>query len=141
MKLVIQTQYTENYGAHDWNGEGECPQYWKFKGGSTYVIENVDVDEASHISCQVTPLIEYADYGSKEYVLDSTLEADDAVVCEEWESPWILQRNGYGVYVASRKAFGGNEIESYVMMPGGERTEYIRYMPTLTTIPESELVA
>jgi hypothetical protein len=29
----------ENYGAHDWDGEGECPQYWKFKGGSDYVVK------------------------------------------------------------------------------------------------------
>ena len=28
MKLVIQTQYKENYGYHDWDGKGECPQYW-----------------------------------------------------------------------------------------------------------------
>ena len=41
MKLHIQTQYMENYGAHDWDGEGECPQYWKFKGGSSYKITNV----------------------------------------------------------------------------------------------------
>ena len=39
MKLVIHTQFKENYGAHDWDGKGECPQYWKFKGGSTYVVE------------------------------------------------------------------------------------------------------
>ena len=39
MKLVIHTQFKENYGAYDWDGKGECPQYWKFKGGSTYVVE------------------------------------------------------------------------------------------------------
>jgi len=47
MKLVIQTQFKENYGAHDWDGKGECPQYWKFKGGETYVFANLipnDVD-------------------------------------------------------------------------------------------------
>lgn len=38
-KLLISTQYMENYGAHDWDGTGECPQYWKFKGGSEYVIK------------------------------------------------------------------------------------------------------
>ena len=37
MKLVIYTQFRENYGAHDWDGEGECPQRWKYKGGDTYV--------------------------------------------------------------------------------------------------------
>ena len=40
MKLLISTQNYENYGAHDWDGVGECPQYWKAKGGSDYVIKN-----------------------------------------------------------------------------------------------------
>ena len=39
MKLLIQTQVYENYGAHDWDGTGECPQYWKAKGGSDYVVK------------------------------------------------------------------------------------------------------
>ena len=36
MQLLITTQIQENYGAHDWDGEGACPQYWKFKGGQDY---------------------------------------------------------------------------------------------------------
>jgi hypothetical protein len=36
MQLLITTQIQENYGAHDWDGEGQCPQYWKFKGGNDY---------------------------------------------------------------------------------------------------------
>jgi hypothetical protein len=36
MQLLIETQIRENYGAHDWDGEGQCPQYWKFKGGESY---------------------------------------------------------------------------------------------------------
>ena len=36
MQLLITTQVQENYGAHDWDGEGACPQYWKFKGGNDY---------------------------------------------------------------------------------------------------------
>lgn len=39
-KLLITTQVYENYGAHDWDGEGVCPQYWKAKGGCDYVIKN-----------------------------------------------------------------------------------------------------
>jgi hypothetical protein len=38
MKLHIFTQYQENYGAHDWDGTGQCPQYWKFKGGQDYFV-------------------------------------------------------------------------------------------------------
>ena len=35
-RVVITTQVYENYGAHCWDGEGECPQHWKAKGGSEY---------------------------------------------------------------------------------------------------------
>jgi len=54
MKLVIETQVYENYGAHDWDGTGECPQYWKAKGGSDYVIKNFkggDEDAIKAIFC------------------------------------------------------------------------------------------
>ena len=30
--VIIQTQYRENYGAHEWNSKGDCPQFWKDKG-------------------------------------------------------------------------------------------------------------
>lgn len=35
-RLVITTQVYENYGSHAWDGKGECPQYWKAKGGNEY---------------------------------------------------------------------------------------------------------
>ena len=39
--VVISTQVMENYGAHDWDGEGECPQYWKPKFGDDYIVTDV----------------------------------------------------------------------------------------------------
>jgi hypothetical protein len=80
VKLVIETQYNENYGAHNWNGEGECPQYWKSKGGSTYVVENF-VPDFDDLSNQVAKLIvlakiEHRDEASEEYVIDWTVEDD-----------------------------------------------------------------
>ena len=42
MKLVISTQTRENYGAHDWNGVGTVPQYWKNKGGSEYIVDDIE---------------------------------------------------------------------------------------------------
>jgi hypothetical protein len=38
-KLLISTQIYENYGAHDWDGKGQCPSYWKAKGGNDYVVK------------------------------------------------------------------------------------------------------
>lgn len=43
MMLVITTQTQENYGAHDWDGVGECPQYWKFKGGQEVKVTGVEL--------------------------------------------------------------------------------------------------
>jgi len=43
--VVAVYQYRENYGAHAWNGEGECPQYWKNKGGHEEVVAD-DITQA-----------------------------------------------------------------------------------------------
>jgi hypothetical protein len=78
MKLHIITQYMENYGAHDWDGEGECPQYWKMKGGEDYFILNVDSDaEAESAIAQVRGDIEWNDIGSRQYIIGYGLVAND----------------------------------------------------------------
>jgi len=44
--LYASGQYSENYGSHDWDGEGQCPQHWKYKGSSEVkVMENVTLAE------------------------------------------------------------------------------------------------
>ncbi len=76
MMLVIRTQFMENYGAHDWDGTGECPQYWKMKGGSEYKITNVplNIDYQEVVSmANVEKDNEYC----REYILDWSMEADD----------------------------------------------------------------
>jgi hypothetical protein len=50
MKLLIQTQIYENYGAHDWDGIGECPQYWKAKGGDDYVVKNFQGNDTAAVT-------------------------------------------------------------------------------------------
>ena len=46
MITLVSTQCRENYGSHDWDGKGECPQYWKNKGGETYILHGVPADLA-----------------------------------------------------------------------------------------------
>jgi len=85
MKLLITTQYMENYGAHDWDGEGECPQYWKFKGGQDYFLMidgfNPDHEFADKrlqmIVDGVRGQIEWDDVGSRQYVVGYDIVADD----------------------------------------------------------------
>lgn len=96
MRIVFHTQIRENYGAHDWDGEGECPQYWKYKGGNTYVVAcdlNQAMDKAfwERASNAVT---EDGDY-FQEYVISSELVDDiDYVESEhvaEWDAPYYLR--------------------------------------------------
>lgn len=105
MKLVITTQYQENYGAHDWDGKGSCPQYWKMKGGSTYVVENLtpaQCRKAIESGCPtLRGLIEYADEGSREDVVDVSIMDDDEKVCEDWDTVTKMSFEG-GKWVARK---------------------------------------
>ena len=43
MKFVVSTQTLENYGAHCEDGKFSSGNaYWKFKGGSDYVVSGVE---------------------------------------------------------------------------------------------------
>jgi hypothetical protein len=82
--LVIDTQFRENYAAHDWDGEGACPQRWKDKGGSSYKIP-VEFDQdyewaevyVDRILEQVRSKLEWSDDYSEQYILGWHVEADD----------------------------------------------------------------
>ena len=76
MMLVIRTQYMENYGAHDWDGTGECPQYWKMKGGSEYKITNVPLNIDYQEVVSMANVERDNDY-CREYILEWSMEADD----------------------------------------------------------------
>ena len=77
--VVATLAYRENYGAHDWDGEGECPQYWKCKGDSEQVIlTGLTVEQVS----------EYGPAGLAELVRANVTEtADDYVeyTLRDWE--------------------------------------------------------
>ena len=86
MKLVISTQFKENYGAHDWNGTGECPQYWKFKGGSEYIIDGIEqhikLDDMFGKKCEmvvdsISWKIEYSSEYAEEFIIGWSIEEDD----------------------------------------------------------------
>jgi hypothetical protein len=76
MKLLITTQVYENYGAHDWDGVGECPQYWKAKGGSDYVVKRFKGDPTTAVMA-LRDQIEESNEGYRESIIDFRLVADD----------------------------------------------------------------
>ena len=78
MKLLITTQIQENYGAHDWDGEGACPQYWKFKGGNDYVVKKFkDVNTATDTVMALRSQIESDNCAFREWVINWEVVADD----------------------------------------------------------------
>ena len=82
-KLLIQTQYQENYAAHDWDGQGECPQYWKFKGGEDYFVLNVNPNRAAETVEAVRGQVECDTNYSRSTVINWQLVADDFVTEDE----------------------------------------------------------
>ena len=68
-KLLITTQVYENYGAHDWDGAGACPQYWKAKGGSDYVVKNVNVNTVTETVMALRSQIEQDNQAFREKII------------------------------------------------------------------------
>lgn len=83
MKLLIETQVYENYGAHDWDGEGECPQYWKAKGGDTYFVMDVEPGTEERVVETVRDQVEFSNPIAQEYIIDYCLVDDDFMTRDE----------------------------------------------------------
>jgi hypothetical protein len=93
MKLVIQTQYKENYAAHDDTYvAGVSEDYWKFKGGETIVIHDLTTEQvaASGFWDQLYSCIESSDNYQQEYILSDDLiddrDFDESKHIEHWET-------------------------------------------------------
>lgn len=78
MMLVISTQVYENYGSHGWDGQGECPQYWKAKGGCEYKILDIplNIDYNNLVRFALTG-IEQNNEGFRETMVSWSIESDD----------------------------------------------------------------
>ncbi len=77
-KLLITTQVYENYGAHDWDGVGECPQYWKAKGGNDYVVKKFkDINKVTETVMALRGQIEQSNDGFRETIIGWKIVAND----------------------------------------------------------------
>jgi len=103
MQLLITTQTQENYGAHDWDGVGECPQYWKFKGGQDYkyslgsTLRNADTIQ--EIVEYFRPRIEEDNDYYRNHIIGYEVVADDYLT--EFEQSQ-LEYEGRIAYPATR---------------------------------------
>ena len=77
MKLYIFTQDQENYGAHDWDGVGQCPQYWKAKGGNDYVVKRININKVTETVMALRGQIEQDNDGFRETIIGWEVVADD----------------------------------------------------------------
>ena len=127
MKLVIQTQYCENYGSAD-------KPFWKFKGGETYIVENLNPAQAERILSHGIPtlkaLIEYKNSMSEESIIYYRIVEDDVVVCDEWEAPNMLSwENNTWVCRQVQPNDGSfrkpvvSKVTKYTMNMGGDKSD------------------
>ena len=78
MMIVISTQDYENYAAHDWDGNGVCPNRWKAKGGSEYKITGVPSNVDPHeVVEMVRDEIERNDHYFQTTILGYDTKSDD----------------------------------------------------------------
>jgi general stress protein 26 len=135
MKLVINTQYRENYAAHDEDYvHGVSEAYWKFKGGTTYVVPNfTDSVNITEVMKNLTTLIEYGNAGSEEYILGYEIFEDKAKVCENWETVtqvFFNTDNVTALKVTDNREDGWmrseilEKTEAWKMLPNSERQDY-----------------
>ena len=76
-KLLITTQVYENYGAHDWDGVGECPQYWKAKGGNDYVVKKFkDLNKVTETVMALRSQIEQDNQAFRETIIGWEIVGD-----------------------------------------------------------------
>jgi len=139
-KLVINTQYRENYSFDNDGYPVEGPEaHWKYKGGSAYVVEGLTSGMINKIGQngipELTKLLEYKNAASEEYFIDWESAEDDAVVCEEWETPIVLvfdreHQEWTAIKVTNNDEMGymRSEIkmktEKWTMLEGQERDDY-----------------
>jgi len=76
-KLLISTQVRENYGAHQWDGEGICPQYWKNKDGNDYFVMDVNINKVEETFKGVVAQCECSDEYYTEQVINWEVVPDD----------------------------------------------------------------
>ena len=144
MKLLINTQYKENYACHNEDYvHGVSEPYWKYKGGSAYVLENVVSPVASGDAYdmlhkyypEVVDAISMSDDAQQEYVIDVQLLPDSApLAIEEWDNPYFINVSSDGSITCERNVANGefgwmrqeilSKNEKWTMGPSQERNDY-----------------
>lgn len=118
MKLVIITQVRENYGAHDWDGIGSVAHYWKDKGGSEYILDDLEhyisindeffTKKVRMIVEEMLPNIESISDYMTETIINFSIEDDDYMPQYEKSQ---LEYEGFIRFYEPRIDIDGNVID------------------------------
>ena len=130
MKIVIETQIRENYAAHE-GFKGEFS--WKMKGGNTYIVEDVTIDQADNHAFWSTleDNISAFDNYFEEYILESQLVDDvepNSDFHANWDTPIMLVVTQEGIEASRSTNLEGYEslgtkFETWIQQ-SGERKDY-----------------
>ena len=132
--LVIGTQYKENYNT---TGEGE--PYWKFKGGSEYLVSIPEGMSQQECINEVTPLIEYKNEMSEEFVLGLFTAEDDYQsdfeksqieyeVYGGYKEPRLEKVDGVWKYTKRFENENGAYIDTWTIKKGHETSDHTYHL-------------
>ena len=121
MKLIIEMQDEENYAAHN----GFTGEYrWKYKIGTTYVVNNIEFNNIDTIIEEVTPFIncdndDYKSYIANWYILADNEDTEYVKSQKEqdpngWDTLYVpteLKKNSQGVWFQKRGYIAGNRVK------------------------------
>ena len=142
--LVINTQYRENYAAHNEGyRHGVDEAHWKFKGGSTYFVTDLTSKQINKIANGGIPtlskLIESSNEAFEEYIIDWEIRDlgkngdGKGPICESWEVPvQFYFENGWKCRTHHTPADGESywnsaivsRAEQWIPGPEGRRDNY-----------------
>jgi len=102
-------------------------------------VENITPPQARNIEMdgipELTKLVSYSNSASEEYILGYDIVEDDAVVCEEWETPIVLAFDrDHQEWTAMKVTHNGDmgymrseikvKTEKWTMLPENDRADY-----------------
>lgn len=113
-RLIVTTQYSENYGVHGWRGKGPCPQDWRPKSHSEYVAVVDDKELASWGDDQVAGLLDRL--------------AAKASYCNDYIKETPVDR---GIVPAGCKTAAEQDFEKFLAKGHVSESERAMYSPTV----------
>ncbi len=95
VQIAIAGQYMENYGAHDWDGKGTCPQYWKCKGEHEQImVSNVPLWAVAEVAAEIKARMVEMSWSDE----GSSCHFDSVMVIPNKISSYDLSAFQYGFY-------------------------------------------